>query len=338
MLVKDSGLDEKGHPITLIQEDHHHLCNISISKDEQAKMQKQPEKATSNFKTVLSSLTSGALAGVVAKTTIAPLDRTKIIFQTSQLQFSAREAIRVLIKTYRNEGFIRLWRGNSATMARIIPYAAIQYASHEQYKKLLLPDGDKVLSPPYRFLAGSLAGVTAASCTYPLDMVRARMAITHKKRYKGLLNIFTKIFREEGVRTFYRGFTPTILGVIPYGGISFFIYETLKGMYADRNQGADPNPQERLLFGAFAGLCGQSASYPLDVVRRRMQTAGITTYSYESIINTAKFIIQEGGVIGGLYKGLSMNWIKGPIAVGISFTVYDLTSNYIRSTNFYINS
>ncbi|XP_071941355.1 mitochondrial coenzyme A transporter SLC25A42-like [Antedon mediterranea] len=333
------GYDDKGHPINPIQEDHHHLCNISISKDEVEKHKMQePKKKNSNLKTVLSSLSSGALAGVVAKTTIAPLDRTKIIFQTSELKFSAREAYKVLIKTYKNEGFLRLWRGNSATMARIIPYAAIQYASHEQYKKLLLKENETMLSPPYRFLAGSLAGVTAASFTYPLDMVRARMAITHKTRYKGLSSIFIKIFQEEGPRTFYRGFTPTILGVIPYGGISFFTYESLKGLYSDHHNGADPNPQERLLFGALAGLCGQSASYPLDVIRRRMQTAGITTYSYESIVNTANVIVQEAGIIGGLYKGLSMNWIKGPIAVGISFTVYDLTSNYIRSTKLYQDS
>ncbi len=107
---------------------------------------------------------------------------------------------------------------------------------------------------------------------------------------------------------------------------------------SERHKGADPAPFQRLAFGAIAGLFGQSASYPLDVVRRRMQTAGITKYSYDTIVNTAKDIIHEGGVIGGLYKGLSMNWIKGPIAVGISFTVYDLTKKTLKSTSFFADS
>ena len=41
-----------------------------------------------------------------------------------------------------------------------------------------------------------------------------------------------KIYRKEGFRTLYRGFTPTILGAIPYSGTSFFTYESLKKRHA----------------------------------------------------------------------------------------------------------
>lgn len=91
-----------------------------------------------------------------------------------------------------------------------------------------------------------------------------------------------------------------------------------------------PYSYERLVFGACAGLIGQSASYPLDVVRRRMQTAGVTGHTYGTILGTMREIVTEEGVIRGLYKGLSMNWVKGPIAVGISFTTFDLTQILLR--------
>lgn len=82
-----------------------------------------------------------------------------------------------------------------------------------------------------RFLAGSLAGVTSQSLTYPLDLARARMAVTHREQYRTLREVFIKIWYEEGPRTLYRGYLPTVLGVIPYAGVSFFTYDTLKRKY-----------------------------------------------------------------------------------------------------------
>lgn len=133
----------------------------------------------------------------------------------------------------KREGVIALWRGNSATMARIIPYAAIQFTSHEQYKKLLRVDQDRKNGTNIRrFLAGSLAGVTSQSLTYPLDMARARMAVTDKySGYKTLRSVFFKIWRDEGPRTFFRGYWATVVGVVPYAGMSFYTYETLKNKY-----------------------------------------------------------------------------------------------------------
>lgn len=282
--------------------------------------------------TALESLLCGAFAGAVAKTAIAPLDRTKIIFQVSSQRFSAKEALRLLYCTYIKDGFLSLWRGNSATMVRVMPYAAIQFCSHEQYKLLLggyCGLQGKALPPLPRFIAGSLAGTTAAMLTYPLDLVRARMAVTAKEMYSNILHVFIRISQEEGVRTLYRGFSPTILGVIPYAGITFFTYETLKKLHTEKTKRSQPYTHERLAFGACAGLIGQSASYPLDIVRRRMQTAGVTGSSYSTILGTMREIVKNEGVIRGLYKGLSMNWVKGPVAVGISFTTFDITHSLL---------
>ncbi|XP_054263563.1 mitochondrial coenzyme A transporter SLC25A42 isoform X2 [Macrosteles quadrilineatus] len=270
------------------------------------------------------SLVAGATAGAVAKTTIAPLDRTKINFQISNTPYTMRGALNFLINSYKTEGVLSLWRGNSATMARIIPYAAIQFTAHEQWKRFLGVDHNHQQDDPKkRYLAGSLAGVTSQSLTYPLDLARARMAITQKHQYSSLKQVFVRIHRDEGLKAMFRGYVPTILGVIPYAGTSFFTYGTLKRWYRENNHA--PSSLFNLLAGGVSGMVAQTTSYPLDIVRRRMQTAAVvgTEKKYRTITKTFRHIFREEGIKGGFFKGLSMNWIKGPIAVGTSFATYD---------------
>ena len=102
---------------------------------------------------------------------------------SKHIKYTFRNALGFIKRTYRKEGFLALYRGNTATLARIIPYSACQFATFEQYRKLLKVDESP--NPHFRrFLAGSLAGITSQSLTYPLDLARARMAITNKCGYK----------------------------------------------------------------------------------------------------------------------------------------------------------
>ena len=94
-----------------------------------------------------------------------------------------------------------------------------------------------------------------------------------------------------------------------------------------REGGGDwsPNVIQRMAAGAVAGLLGQTTSYPLDIVRRRMQT-GVSLgkgNKYSTVRGTFMHVLMNEGVRRGLYKGLSMNFIKGPIATSISFTTND---------------
>ncbi|ENN71954.1 hypothetical protein HUJ04_003040 [Dendroctonus ponderosae] len=287
-------------------------------------------KHLSNTEVVITSLTAGAIAGALAKTTIAPLDRTKINFQISQKTYSTKKALRFIGETRRKEGFFALWRGNSATMARIVPYSAIQFTAHEQWKRILKVDENNG-SNERLFLAGALAGLTSQALTYPFDLARARMAVTHKLEYATLRQVFQKIRAVEGLPAFWKGFVPTMVGVVPYAGVSFFTYDTLKRLYREHvNNAFIVPPAVSLVFGAIAGIISQSASYPFDIVRRRMQTD--MTGKYPNMHETILYIYRTEGIRKGFYKGLSMNWIKGPIAVGISYATYDHIKDILRTS------
>lgn len=66
-----------------------------------------------------------------------------VILTVSSQRFSTKAALRFLVNTFKNEGVTSLWRGNSATLVRIVPYAAIQFTSHEQFKLILCKNGEQ---------------------------------------------------------------------------------------------------------------------------------------------------------------------------------------------------
>ena len=209
-------------------------------------------------------------------------------------------------------------------MARHISYGAIQFMSFDQYK-LILTEQSNIPLLYSTFLAGSLAGVTGQTVTYPLDRARAVMAVTKVADYRNMKVVFSRSVKEEGYLSLYRGITPNLLGIVLYSGVGFCTFEHLKLVWSKGNE-YGPSLPLRFISGAIAGLLGQFVAYPLDTVRRRMQTAtqmGVHANRYSSILGTLVYIFQKEGILRGWYKGISMNFIRAPITNGISFTVND---------------
>jgi len=98
-----------------------------------------------------------------AKTLIAPLDRVKILFQASNPQFikytgSWAGVLAAVQDIRRSDGVVGLFRGHSATLLRIFPYAAIKFVAYEQIRAILVRNPQQEWSWKRRFAAGSLAG------------------------------------------------------------------------------------------------------------------------------------------------------------------------------------
>jgi solute carrier family 25 protein 42 len=60
-------------------------------------------------------------------------------------RYSFKGALKFIRLTYHNDGVLALWRGNSATMVRVVPFAAIQFAAYEEWKTFLHVDKDGYL-------------------------------------------------------------------------------------------------------------------------------------------------------------------------------------------------
>ncbi|KAM3712892.1 hypothetical protein ACB098_01G215900 [Castanea mollissima] len=289
-------------------------------------------------------LLAGGVAGGVAKTVVAPLERVKILFQTRREEFQSIGLLGSFKKIAKTEGVMGFYRGNGASVARIVPYAALHYMTYEQYRRWIIvtfPDVGR--GPVLDLVAGSFAGGTAVLFTYPLDLVRtklayqvvgssklnAQMLIKNELVYKGILDCFSKTYKEAGIRGLYRGVAPSLYGIFPYAGLKFYFYEEMKRHVPVEQK---KNIMVKLVCGSVAGLLGQTFTYPLDVVRRQMQVQRLSaskSAEMKGTIETLVMIAQKQGW-RHLFSGLSINYLKVVPSVAIGFTVYDLMKAYLR--------
>jgi solute carrier family 25 phosphate transporter 23/24/25/41 len=179
-----------------------------------------------------------------------------------------------------------------------------------------------------RFLAGSLAGGISQTVIYPLEVLKTRLCLRNTGQYYGIADAAKTIYHKEGFRSFYKGYLPNLLGIIPYAGIDLAMYETLKKWYL-RHHSEEENPGVIVLLacGTFSSTCGQIASYPLALVRTRLQ-AQINTDKTDktsgSMVGLFKNIVANEGFFG-LYRGIAPNFLKVAPAVSISYVVYEHT-------------
>ncbi|KAL3529191.1 hypothetical protein ACH5RR_008513 [Cinchona calisaya] len=200
----------------------------------------------------IKELIAGGAAGGFAKTAVAPLERTKIVLQ----------------KLMRHEGVQGFYKGNGASVLRIVPYAALHFMTYEQYRCWILDNYSAFgTGPIVDLLVGSAAGRIAVLCTYPLDLARTKLAyqvvdprqslqnsvghIYPQPAYTGTRNVIQSVYTEGGVRALYRGVGPTLIGILPYAGLKFYIYEELKRHVPEEHQ---TSIMMRLSCGALAGL------------------------------------------------------------------------------------
>lgn len=269
-------------------------------------------------------IVSGGIAGIVAKSAIAPLERIKMSFQVSNQNYTTMGAVNRGKEIYTNSGILGLWKGHTTTIIRVAPYAGFSYAIHDlaerEFKVLLNTDK---LPFAYKFLSGSIGGMGATVLTYPLDVLRVRLALIPGSTWASTV-------RQGGL---YNGLTATLIGIIPYSGTGWCVKQTLIEMFPEVNaKDKSPNIPGLLIINGIAGLFGQFVTYPLDIVRRRLQM-NIMTSPAKSDQNTIRgvfkdLIDKEGR--WGLTKGFSLNLIKGPITVSLSFTTYDIMSRWIK--------
>ncbi|KZV67339.1 mitochondrial carrier [Peniophora sp. CONT] len=326
-----------------------------------------PKQSKHDYDRLIRQGVAGGIAGCVAKTVVAPLDRVKILFQASNPDFqkyagSWTGAFQAGSKIFKETGVRGLLQGHSATLLRVFPYAGIKFLAYDQAHDFLMPTlADETNAR--RFMAGAISGTVSVFITYPLELIRVRMAFQTQHTQQNpsatpvrpsFLSAARLIYSEgtlppppplnasvavETTRKasrslfealpllkFYRGFTVSLVGMVPYAGMSFLAWGQLRSwLLPPPPPGSTRRKSSTAMdlgIGAAAGVFAQTASYPFEVVRRRMQVGGLTRPDrWLGWNETIRTIYTKSGW-RGFYVGLTIGWVKILPMNAVSFAVW----------------
>ena len=129
-----------------------------------------------------------------------------------------------------------------------IPYSAVFFAAYETLKAEISRHGSvREDSVGLHLMCGAAAGVVSAAVTNPLDVAKTRLQTQHDtgKRYTGLLDALSTIYKEEGVSGIARGMGPRVLLHSVSSAIVWATYEYMKNLLA----GEEDDPKKPPEFG-----------------------------------------------------------------------------------------
>jgi len=268
---------------------------------------------------------SGVAAGV-SKTAAAPIERVKLLVQNQDEMIKQGRLDRpytgVMDCTKRvlaTEGVGPFWRGNLANVLRYFPTQALNFAFKDTIKGAFAVSKD---APNYKkfgvnILSGGMAGSLSLCFVYSLDFARTRLANDAKgkggeRQYNGLIDVYTKTLKSDGIQGLYRGFGISVVGIFIYRGMYFGLYDSLKPMVV----GESKNAVLSFFLGWAVTIVSGLMSYPIDTIRRRMMMTSGTGQAYKSAFDCGAHILRNEGFMS-MMKGAGANVLRGVAGAGV---------------------
>ncbi|WVO17274.1 hypothetical protein L204_104966 [Cryptococcus depauperatus] len=180
----------------------------------------------------------------------------------------------------------------------------------------------------YNFIQGGVAGGIGAYAVYPIDLVKTRLqnqraTVVGEVLYRNAFDCIKKVYTNEGgVRAFYRGVMPQLVGVAPEKAIKLTVNDLVRKKGTDPETGRITLPME-LVAGGSAGGCQVVVTNPLEIIKIRLQMAGEITRAEGGTTASrgALHIVRQLGLVG-LYKGATACFVRDIPFSMIYFTAY----------------
>jgi len=267
----------------------------------------------------------GSVSGVFTCTLVQPLD----VIKTNLLTFGSKSTIRKSCKFVNNQyGPLGFWKGLSPAVLRAMIGGGINFSLLERLK-IWIPK-DKTLMG--HIMHDTLSGMSARAFTTvllsPLSVIKIRMEAPQANMYKGIGDAMHQIYRDEGMKGFYKGFKPTLLRDLPYSGMAYMFYR----QYHHGFKGVISETYLSMVSGGLAGLTATLITHPFDIIKTRNQFNFIgktEKFEYDGIIHAFRTIYKHEG-LQGFTTGLSIRLIERTVAFATIWFIYENLKNHFK--------
>ncbi|KAG8003035.1 Mitochondrial carnitine/acylcarnitine carrier protein [Nibea albiflora] len=204
-------------------------------------------------------------------------------------------------KTCRLIGDSKLFVCMGAPLAGVAPMMAISFFGFGLGKQLQQTDPGKPLTHTQIFLSGCLAGVFTTVIVAPGERIKCLLQVNGKARYSGPLDCAVRLYKQQGIRSVYKGTVLTLIRDVPSNGLYFLTYEYLKNLLTPEGQSVSQlSTPKILLAGGVAGILNWTIALPPDVLKSNFQTG---------LVDVLRTLLREEGPTG-LYKGFNAVFLR----------------------------
>jgi len=281
---------------------------------------------------------AGVAAGV-SKTAAAPIERIKLLVQNQdemikqgRLDKPYNGVLDCLRRVLATEGVYPLWRGNLANVLRYFPTQALNFAFKDSIKAIFATPKDASAQRKFatNIASGGAAGTLSLLFVYSLDYARTRLANDNKsktgtRQFNGLIDVYVKTLKSDGIQGLYRGFTISAVGIFIYRGMYFGLFDTLSPIIV----GKDGNVGISFLLGWAVTVTAGLMSYPIDTIRRRMMMTSGGGVKYKGSVDCAMQIMKTEGFMS-MMKGAGANILRGVAGAGVLAGFEKFQNLYIK--------
>jgi len=274
------------------------------------------------LKATVVSASSGAVATAFV---VAPFDVVKTRSQASGSPGAS------VLRVLRQEGVGALWSGLRPSLLMTVPANVIYFSAYEHIRIAIASDGRRGSEDVAPVIAAAGAKLLASTATAPLELMRTRMQADRAFAQEGIVGGATALVRREGLSALFKGLGPTLIRDVPFSCVYWLGYERLKLLFVE-SQSKPPHPHlhehqhvslsASFVAGGLAGAAATLLTMPLDVVKTRMQVAGVVSgvvsgpllaplHSAAGAAGAAGVGTPAGGAVGG---GLSTAAMMARIA------------------------